>query len=92
VLETSGGVLGVSLEAISEVLKAVLGVAERVSEVVLDDTAELLPHKTDVVNVGLTNAELPKLLAVEMVATPIVLLAVKTEAFREKAVAKGARG
>jgi hypothetical protein len=64
---------------------------ESVSEEVLD-TAELLPHKTDVVNVGLSNPEMPKLLTVEIVATPIVSLAVKTEAFREKAVAKGARG
>lgn len=35
---------------------------------------------------------LPKQIAVETVATPIVLLVVCMDAFREKAVAKGAGG
>jgi hypothetical protein len=79
----------VVFESTGVVLEVVLEITERVLEVVLK-TAKLLLHATGTEDMGRPDSELPKSVAV--VAAPIVNLAVDTEAFREKAVAKGRGG
>ena len=80
VLEEAGVVLEAVFGATIEVLRVVLVIEERVFVRELE-ILELLLHDTDA-----------EILAVETGATPIVKLAVETEAFREKAVPKGAGG
>jgi hypothetical protein len=81
----------VVFESTGVVLEVVLEITERVLEVVLK-TAELLLHAIGTEDMDRPDSELPVFIAVEMVAAPIVKLAVETEAFLETAVAKGAGG
>lgn len=78
VLGTVGLVLESMLVAIREVLKVVFELVESVL------------HETDARNKGRRNCELPASVVVEVIATPIVVLAVETDAFRKMSVAKGA--
>lgn len=80
VLETEKVVLEVVLVATREVLERLL------------ESVELLLHETDAENKDRLESELPEWVAVEMVARPIVILALETEALCEKVVAKGAGG
>ena len=80
VLKEARVVLEAVFGATIEVFRVVLVIEERVLDMVLE-IPELLLHDTDA-----------EILAAETVATPIVKFAVETEAFREKAVPKGAGG
>jgi hypothetical protein len=91
VLEIGQEVPDVVLESTGVVLGVMLEITERALEVVLK-TAELLLHATSTESMGRLDSELPRFVTVDMVAAPIVKLAVETEAFHEKAVAKGAGG
>lgn len=78
VLERAGVALEVVLVAATrEVLKVVL------------ESVELLLRETDAEDKDRLSCKLAEPVAVEMVATPIVILAVETEALRKKSVAKG---
>jgi hypothetical protein len=55
------------------------------------ETAGLLLHKTGT-EMGRSDPKIPMFAAVEVVAAPIVRLAMEAEAFRDKAVPKGAGG
>lgn len=87
-LEKSEGAFDVVLETVEAVLEAVLMAKREVLKVVLDPVGLLL-HETDTGTKGRLDRELPEPVAAETVATPIVILAVETEALREKSVAKG---
>lgn len=70
------------------VLQTVLAATREVHKVVFE-SVESLFHETDAGNERRLDCESPGSVAAEMVATPIVILAVETEALREKSVAKG---
>jgi hypothetical protein len=72
-------------------MKRDIQIAERVLETVLE-TAELLIHVTDAGKIGRPDSVVLRFVAADMVAAPIVTFAIETEAFRDKAVAKGAGG
>jgi hypothetical protein len=91
VLRIGQEVPNVVLESTGVVLEVVLKTTERVLGVVLK-TAELLLHATGTENMGRLDSELPRFVAAEVVAAPIVKLVVETEAFRDKAVPKDAGG
>lgn len=87
-LERVEGVFGVMLEAVEVVLRTVLAATREVLRVVSEPVALLL-NKTDAGNKGRLDCELSEPVAAERLATPIVILAVETEALCERSVAKG---